>query len=197
MQLIENLEGDEVLNRNTKSALNNSTNCRTHFYSTNTFNHLRLLFSLWQLSTTEIDKRDTLTSYKSRMRPKITAKTTHSWRERHALHLMGSSRFSALWTPATAPIHQCRVLREKDPRYTNDVTKLFISTKPDVPDAAKLMREILSELWWNVLPRSPYLPDVAPLNCDLFPLMQHYFPEQQFGSLKKVNNDKCCFKTLF
>jgi [histone H3]-lysine36 N-dimethyltransferase SETMAR len=53
------------------------------------------------------------------------------------------------------------------------------------PYVAKLVKEILEALGWDVLPHLPF-SDVAPSNYHLFWLMQHGISEQHFNVFEDI-----------
>ena len=55
---------------------------------------------------------------------------------------------------------------------------------------AKLVRDTLEALTWEVLSHAAYTPDLAPSDYHLFAAMGHTLAEQRFGSYEDVNGSK-------
>ncbi|UYV81111.1 hypothetical protein LAZ67_20000057 [Cordylochernes scorpioides] len=56
------------------------------------------------------------------------------------------------------------------------------------PHVAKVVKEILEALQWNVLPHPPYSPDIAPSDYHMFRSMTHGLAEQHFTSYQEAKN---------
>ena len=56
------------------------------------------------------------------------------------------------------------------------------------PHVAKVVKTYLETLKWEVLPHSPYSPDVAPSDYHLFRSMAHDLADQHFRSYEEVKN---------
>ncbi|WKX94136.1 hypothetical protein Q1695_011417 [Nippostrongylus brasiliensis] len=54
------------------------------------------------------------------------------------------------------------------------------------PHTAKITREKLQELGWQVLPHAPYSPDLAPSYYHLFRSMQHSLADKRFRNVTEV-----------
>ena len=61
-----------------------------------------------------------------------------------------------------------RALREKRPQYEQRHEKLILQHDNAQPHVAKPVKTYLETLKWEVLPHSPYSPDIAPSNYYLF-----------------------------
>lgn len=61
------------------------------------------------------------------------------------------------------------------------------------PHVAKLTREKIQELGWEVLPHPPYSPDIAPSDYHLFRSLQNHLAEKRFEDDDTVNSDLAAF----
>ena len=56
------------------------------------------------------------------------------------------------------------------------------------PQVAKVVKETLEALNWNVLPNPPYSPDIAPPDYHFFQSIAHGLAEQHFISYEDAKN---------
>ncbi len=56
------------------------------------------------------------------------------------------------------------------------------------PHTAKMTKTKLEELWFEVLPHSPYSPDLAPSDFCLFRSLQHHIRDMEFKTFEEVQN---------
>ncbi|UYV69227.1 hypothetical protein LAZ67_6002893 [Cordylochernes scorpioides] len=56
------------------------------------------------------------------------------------------------------------------------------------PHVAKVVKETLEALQWDVLPHPPYSPDIAPSDYHMFRSMTHGLAEQHFTSYEEAKN---------
>lgn len=57
------------------------------------------------------------------------------------------------------------------------------------PHVAKLTRDKLKELDWEVLPHPPYSPDLAPSDYHLFRSLHNFLREKKYENRDQVKND--------
>jgi transposase len=57
------------------------------------------------------------------------------------------------------------------------------------PHTAKLSRQKIEELGWEVLPHAPYSPDLAPSDFHLFRALSNFLKEKHFNNLDHLKND--------
>ena len=57
------------------------------------------------------------------------------------------------------------------------------------PHTAKITRQKLEELGWQVLPHPPYSPDLAPSDYHLFRSLRNYLREKQFDDQNHLKSD--------
>ena len=81
-----------------------------------------------------------------------------------------------------------RTLKFKRPQYAKRHDKVIFQHDNARPHVAKVVRETLEALNWDVLPHPPYFPDIAPSDYHLFRSMSHGLAEQHFTSYEKVKN---------
>jgi len=70
-------------------------------------------------------------------------------------------------------IRLSRILQEKWPKYEQRHDKVILLHDNAGPHVAKVVKQYLETLKWNVLPHPPYSPDIAPSDYWLFRRMQH------------------------
>jgi len=81
----------------------------------------------------------------------------HSWFEDHALYLVGPKRSCLLLAAETWRFH-----------YEQRHDKIILLHDNARPHVSKIVKKYLETLKWNVLPHSPYSPDIAPSDYWLF-----------------------------
>ena len=57
------------------------------------------------------------------------------------------------------------------------------------PHASGAISEILEKYGWQVLPHSPYSPDMSPPAFDLFPKLKKLLRGKRFRSIEEVSNE--------
>ncbi|KAG5325834.1 MOS1T transposase, partial [Pseudoatta argentina] len=75
-----------------------------------------------------------------------------------------------------------RALKEKRPLYAQRHDKVILLHDNARPHVAKPVKTYLETLKWEVLPHSPYSPDIAPSDYHLFRSLAHSLCEQKFTS---------------
>ena len=73
----------------------------------------------------------------------------------------------------TELMHLSRALREKRPQYEQRHEKVILQHDNARPHVAKPVKTYLETLKWEVLPHSPYSPEIAPSDYYLFWSMAH------------------------
>ena len=106
----------------------------------------------------------------------------HSWFENHALYLDQKGLvYYKLLKPGNSItgdryrlqlIRLSRALRKKRPKYEQRHDKVILLHDNTRPHVAKVVKKYLETLKWDVLPHSPYSPDIAPSVYWLFRRMQ-------------------------
>ena len=84
-------------------------------------------------------------------------------------------------------------LREKRPQYEQRQENVILQHDNARPHIAKPVKIYLETLKWEILPRPPYSPDIAPSDYHLFRLMAHGLADQQFRSYEDIEKwlDSC------
>jgi transposase len=77
-----------------------------------------------------------------------------------------------------------QALKLERPQYAKRHDKVIFQHDNARPHAAKVVKETLEVLQWDVLPHPPYSPDIAPSDFHLFWSMTHGLAEQHFTSYK-------------
>lgn len=75
-----------------------------------------------------------------------------------------------------------RALKVARPQYAERHDKVIFQHDNARPHVAKVVKETLTALRWDVLPHPPYSPDIAPSDYHLFRSMSHGLAEQRFTS---------------
>ena len=81
-----------------------------------------------------------------------------------------------------------RALKVKRPQYAKRHDKVIFQHDNARPHVAKVVKETLEALQWDVLPHPPYSPDLAPSDYHLFRSMTHGLTQQHFTSYEEVKN---------
>ena len=81
-----------------------------------------------------------------------------------------------------------RALKFKRSQYAKRHNKVIFQHDNARPHVAKVVKETLEALNWDVLPHPPYSPDIAASDYHLFRLMAHGLAEQQFTSYEEAKN---------
>ena len=81
-----------------------------------------------------------------------------------------------------------RALKFKRSQYAKKYDKVIFQHDNAQPHVAKVDKETLQALNWDVLPHPPYSPDVAPSDYQLFRSMAHCLAEQHFTSYEEAKN---------
>lgn len=79
-------------------------------------------------------------------------------------------------------------LKLKRPQYAKRHDKVIFQHDNARPHVAKIVKDTLEELRWDVLPHPPYSPDIAPSDYHLFRSMAHGLAEKQFTSYEDAKN---------
>ena len=85
-------------------------------------------------------------------------------------------------------MHLSRALKFKRPQYAKRHDKVIFQHDNARPHVAKVVKETLEALNWDVLPYRPYSPDVAPSDYHLFRSMAHGLAEQYYTSYEEDKN---------
>ncbi|UYV83954.1 hypothetical protein LAZ67_X000689 [Cordylochernes scorpioides] len=78
-----------------------------------------------------------------------------------------------------------RALKIKRPLYAKRHDKVIYQHDNARPHVAKVVKETLEALQWDVLPHPLYSPDIAPSDYHMFRSMTHGLAEQQFTSYEE------------
>ncbi|UYV73775.1 hypothetical protein LAZ67_11000877 [Cordylochernes scorpioides] len=81
-----------------------------------------------------------------------------------------------------------RALKIKRPLYAKRHDKVIYQHDNARPHVAKVVKETLEALQWDVLPHPLYSPDIAPSDYHMFRSMTHGLAEQHFTSYEKAKN---------
>lgn len=73
-------------------------------------------------------------------------------------------------------------LKKKRPQYADRHDKVILLHDNARPHVAKVVKEYLQTLKWDILPHPPYSPDLAPSDYHLFRSMAHDLAEKHFNS---------------
>ena len=57
------------------------------------------------------------------------------------------------------------------------------------PRISDVLTKILRDYGWEVLPHAPYIPDMSPLDFDLFPKVKEPKLGRRVSSLKEISTD--------
>ena len=79
-------------------------------------------------------------------------------------------------------------MKFKRSQYAKRHDKVIFQHDNARPHVAKVVKETLEALNWDVLPHRPYLPDIAPSDYHLFQSMAHGLAEQHFTSYEEAKN---------
>lgn len=77
-------------------------------------------------------------------------------------------------------------LLKKRPECATRHEKVILQHDNAPAHTAKAVKNIISELSWDILPHPPYSPDLAPSDYHLFSSMSHALAEQHFTSYEDV-----------
>ncbi|UYV78856.1 RUVBL1 [Cordylochernes scorpioides] len=81
-----------------------------------------------------------------------------------------------------------RALKIKRPLYAKRRDKVIYQHDNARPHVAKVVKETLEALQWDVLPHPLYSPDIAPSDYHMFRSMTHGLAEQHFTSYEEAKN---------
>ncbi|UYV65661.1 SETMAR [Cordylochernes scorpioides] len=81
-----------------------------------------------------------------------------------------------------------RALKIKRPLYAKRHDKVIYHHDNARPHVAKVVKETLETLQWDVLPHPLYSPDIAPSDYHMFRSMTHGLAEQHFTSYEEAKN---------
>ncbi|UYV80921.1 SETMAR [Cordylochernes scorpioides] len=81
-----------------------------------------------------------------------------------------------------------RALKFKRPLYGKRHDKVIYQHDDARPHVAKVVKETLEALQWDVLPHPLYSPDIAPSDYHMFHSMTHGLAEQHFTSYEESKN---------
>ena len=81
-----------------------------------------------------------------------------------------------------------RALKFKRPQYAKRHVKMIFQHDNVRPHVAKVVKETLEALNWDVLRHPPYSSSIAPLDYHLFRSMTHGLDEQHFTSFEEAKN---------
>ena len=83
-------------------------------------------------------------------------------------------------------------LSRKHPSLVNRKGVLFLHDNAR-PHVAKVTREKIKDLSWEVLPHPPYSPDLAPSDFHLFRSLQNHLADINFVDEESLKNDLSAF----
>jgi len=78
-------------------------------------------------------------------------------------------------------------LIKKQPSLINRKKVIFLQDNAK-PHTAKISREKISELGWDLLPHPPYSPDISPTDYHLFLALDNFMRNKQFKTQVEVTN---------
>ena len=81
-----------------------------------------------------------------------------------------------------------RALKFKRPQYAKRHDKVIFQHDNARPHVAKVVKETLEALNWDLLPHPPDSPNIAPSDYHLFRPMAHGLAEQHFTSHEEAKN---------
>ncbi|UYV61858.1 hypothetical protein LAZ67_1006867 [Cordylochernes scorpioides] len=81
-----------------------------------------------------------------------------------------------------------RALKIKRPLYAKKHDKVIYQHDNARPHVAKVVKETLEALQWDVLPHPPYSPDISPSDHHMFRSMTLGLAEQHFTSYEEAKN---------
>lgn len=79
-------------------------------------------------------------------------------------------------------------LKVKRPQYATRHDKVIFQHDNARPHVARVVKNTLDALKWDVLPHPPYSSDIAPSDYHLFRSMYHALVKQHFNSYEEVKN---------
>ena len=79
-----------------------------------------------------------------------------------------------------------RALRQKRPQYEQMHGNVILQHDNAWPPVAKSVKTYLETLKWEVLPHSPYSPDIARSDYYFFQSMAHGLADHQFRSYEDI-----------
>jgi len=85
-------------------------------------------------------------------------------------------------------MHLSRALKDKRSQYNERHDKVILQHDNARPHIAKSVKTYLETLKWEVLPHSPYSPDIAPSDYHLFRSMAYGLADQHLRSYEEVKN---------
>jgi len=122
----------------------------------------------------------------------------HSWFEDHVLYLVRPKGSCLLWAAETWRFHYGRsvpaTIDSFEPCIARKTAKIRAKTWKIIllhdnvrPHVAKVVKKYLKTLKWNVLPRPPYSPEIAP-DYWLFRRIQYDLANHRFTSFTEIEN---------
>lgn len=81
-----------------------------------------------------------------------------------------------------------RALKAKRPQYAKRHDKVIFQHDNARPHVARIVKDTLEALQWDILPHPPYSPDIAPSDYHLFRSISHGLSEQRFTSYEETKN---------
>ena len=81
-----------------------------------------------------------------------------------------------------------RALKLKCPQYAKRHDRVTFQQDNARPHVAKVVKETLKALNWDVLAHPPYSSDIAPSDCHMFRSMAYGLAEHHFTSYEEVKN---------